>query len=604
MRNEKWTARITGTSPRGSCRFARAFVVSLGLALFVARPSRAATPRCDVEGVRLAAPAGMTIGPIDNLSPRLPAVPTGALAVAAASNTPAHCLVTGNVLTQPSSGKTANFGLLLPLAWNGKFLFSGCDGYCGAVFQNPPDATGGGYPSDALTKGYAIAATDGGHTSSPVGNRNDASWALTSPGVPDTEAVTDYFHRAVHSVTVAAKQLVQGWYSRPPARSYFFGCAGGGREGMMEATRHPTDFDGYIAGNPAFDVPGEILGGRGSQALLKNGDAYLEPALLALVDKVVYAGCDDADGVRDRLIQNPGRCSFDPESLLCKGDNGTACLTRNQVDTLNSWFSAAMDETGRVVSHGVPVSDIYTDGVAGNDLFRWVSAAGPPRNLDAAEPWGGAPHEQPKAWSFMDQALRYLVHWDPNFVTRHDPPVNARGVVDDKLLELLVARTDAGSSDASARLGAFIEADRKLILYHGYSDGWISPYRTLRFYQTWAKRVGGYAALKENARLFTVPGMNHCSQGPGPNVFDALGALEQWVEHDIAPEAILATKYPADDTTQPALRAMPLCTYPTMARYAGEGDVNSAASWSCAPNQELLRVGPNGVAAGLVGPTR
>ena len=116
--------------------------------------------------------------------------------------------------------------------------------------------------------------------------------------------------------------------------------------------------------------------------------------------------------------------------------------------------------------------------------------------------------------------------------------------------------------------------------------------------------TGGYDILRKHTRLFMVPGMYHCNQGPGPNFFDALGALEQWVEHGRPPEGISATKYTHDDRAQPALRTMPLCSFPTQARYAGDGDVNSAANWSCTANQDLLQVGPNGTRAGLGGPAR
>lgn len=140
--------------------------------------------------------------------------------------------------------------------------------------------------------------------------------------------------------------------------------------------------------------------------------------------------------------------------------------------------------------------------------------------------------------------------------------------------------------------------------FHGYSDGFINPFRTIRFYQDWAQLRGGYEALGKHALLFMVPGMYHCNRGPGPNFFGALGGLEQWVEHGRAPEQMIATKYTHDDRMQPVLRTMPLCSFPTQARYSGNGDVNSAANWSWPDNQDLLQVGPNGASAGLVGPVR
>jgi feruloyl esterase len=555
---------------------------------------------CTVAAARAAAPAGVTIGPIDDLNPKLPPVPAGALLVPAAGSIPPFCLVTGTVVTNPETGKTANFGVALPLTWNSKLLFSGCGGYCGVVFQVPPnDQRGGGSPPDALAKGYAIVATDDGHGG---GKPLNGSWALRSPGVPDDDALTDYYHRAVHVVAAAGKQLAARWYSGIVERSYFFGCSNGGREGMVEATRYPDDFDGYIVGDPSFDLPGQILAGRAPRALLDAPGSYIPPALLTLVEEAVYASCDTADGMNDRLIQNPGDCAFDPKSLLCKGDDTSACLSPDHVRTLNAWFSAARDEQGRVVSFGFPVSDLAPDG-EGN-LFVWTEAAGPPRDMLSADPWGKEPSKQPAGWLFYDQSFKYLVHRDPDFDNNNESAVGSDGVVAEAALALLEERTEAGRGDDPRKLGPFIASGRKMIMYHGYSDGFISPFRTIRFYQDWAEVARGREALGASARLFMVPGMVHCNRGPGPNFFDALGALEQWVEQGRPPERLVATKYTNDDRTKPERRAMPLCPFPTQARYTGIGGMYRAESWSCVENQGLLKVGPAGERAGLKAPLR
>ena len=97
-----------------------------------------------------------------------------------------------------------------------------------------------------------------------------------------------------------------------------------------------------------------------------------------------------------------------------------------------------------------------------------------------------------------------------------------------------------------------------------------------------------------------VPGMQHCIGGPGPNVFDTLTPLDAWVQRGTAPASIPAAHYVNNDPAQAVDRTMPLCPYPTQATYDGAGDINAAGSWSCAPNQKLLQVGPNGAQAGLV----
>jgi feruloyl esterase len=574
-------------------------------------PSSLSTPTgkevttCNAAAAQAAAPKGMKIAPIDDLNPSLPFSATGALHVPARGYTPDYCLVTGTVVTRSSTGKTVNFGLALPQRWNGKLLFVGCGGLCGMVFQTlPDDRSGGAFPTDALEKGYAIVATDDGHASDPPGVVYDGTWALKAPGVADDDAVTDFFHRAVHTVAMQSRQFVQGWYAGALARSYYVGCSDGGREGMVEVTRYPTDFDGYLVGDPYFDVPGQILAGRAARVLLDAPDAFVPPPMMSLVDQAVYESCDETDGVKDGLIQNPGKCSFDPRILQCGPGRAANCLTESQVKTVLAWFSAAKDEQGRVVSFGLPVSDLYNDGAIGNNLFRFAESAGAPHDSGDSQPWGDSMAHQPPAWALFDQSLKYLVFLDPTLDNSQRSIIDERGVVKESAQALLETKSEAGRGDDPAKLAPFLASGRKLILYHGYSDGFTSPFRTVRFYESWAKSVGGYQRLGANARLFMVPGMYHCNHGPGPNFFDGLGALERWVEGGHPPDEIIATKYGGDQCTHETLRTMPLCPFPTQARYSGQGLVQEARNWSCADNDDLLKVGADGAMAGVDGAAR
>jgi feruloyl esterase len=240
------------------------------------------------------------------------------------------------------------------------------------------------------------------------------------------------------------------------------------------------------------------------------------------------------------------------------------------------------------------VSPPSLNDAAGLNLFAWAESAGPPLDINAAEPWGPTLSAQPFGWQFSDQMLKYFVYLDPNFDTAHNAPVDFNGLADPAAIALIDRQTEAGNGDVPQKLEQFIGQNRKMILFHGYSDGWISPFRTIAFYRQWAKLRGAVSELQDHARLFMVPGMFHCQGGPGPNTFDTLTALEQWVEHGIAPESIVATKYTNDDPTMPPLRTMPLCKFPEQAQYSGSGDVNSAANWSCTANKDLLQVGLDG----------
>ena len=84
------------------------------------------------------------------------------------------------------------------------------------------------------------------------------------------------------------------------------------------------------------------------------------------------------------------------------------------------------------------------------------------------------------------------------------------------------------------------------------------------------------------ARLFLVPGMDHCGVQSGPGVhhsgFDPLPALEKWVEEGVPPEAIVMTKADKDGKTE---WTRPVCVHPKLATYKGSGDLKDAANWAC-----------------------
>jgi feruloyl esterase len=207
---------------------------------------------------------------------------------------------------------------------------------------------------------------------------------------------------------------------------------------------------------------------------------------------------------------------------------------------------------------------------------------------------------------FADNVLRYLVFQNAGFNSNSGPGMtfnvlkgHIQNLFPDATAQEINQKTGAGSGDDPKEALLFLTQGRKLMMYHGYSDGEISPYRTVLYYEALANVKGGFQALQDGARLFMVPGMFHCAGGPGPNVFDTLSALEGWVENGVAPDAILATGgVQRDQRGKP--RSMPLCKFPALASYNGTGDVNDAANWSCLPDdQRLLKVGPNGFRAGL-----
>jgi feruloyl esterase len=586
---------------------------ALAASALVAGPASAALTGCSVAALNAEGVPGVVI--------------TTAVDVPASGANPEFCDASGTLTTTGFGAPDglAHFEVQLPANWNHKLFAKGMGGFAG--FSGFPGVPINAFASDngvddaqALPKGYATVITDTGHTGQGftpadfTGIVTDARWALKADGTPDTAKLTDYYFRATHQVTVAAKSLVQGFYKQGVSKAYFDGCSNGGRQALMEASRFPEDFDGIVAGDPFMSIRAIASGAHvSSQFITPKG--FIPFATLALIDQATTASCDAADGIKDGLIQNPGACSFKPETLLCRKGQTANCLTQGQVDSLNAYFDGSRDERGNVVYPGFAISDLGgTDGAAAwsNGFFTQGQALPPGStqptfDLNAPEPWGDQGFvNAPLGWQFQDHGIKFIVEHDPNADPRDFAP-DALGPIGARALDLFDARTEAGDADDPARYAPFIHQNRKLLIYHGFSDPALTAFRSIMLYQDLANEThGGIAELQENVRLFLVPGMHHCSGGPGPNSFDTLTALENWVEHGQGPDSIVATKFNGDDPANGVARTMPLCKFPEEASFIGNlgkataADVSNAANWTCsAKDKRLLDVGANGRNAGI-----
>lgn len=551
-------------------------VFSLGaLIAGVAAPAYAALPNCSTAALSAVGIPNTTIV----FAQEIPAV----------APNPAYCDVIGSVTTtgEGAPNGSARFELKFPATWNRKFLFWGTGGEAGILSPtsaNPQDI------ENSLQKGYATAVTDTGHVA-PGGNILDSSYAL------NLAARLDYWYRAVHQVTLAAKPLVQAFFKASIERAYFDGCSNGGRMGLMEAMRYPDDYDAVIAGAPYMDLHTNLAWYKALKAELVPPSAYIPASLLPTIDAAVKASCNAADAVEDGLIHNPARCGFRPEILLCRDGNTSSCLTPDQVAMLRTYLGPVTDSHGRTIFPGMTVSDLSAPG----GMSLWFTGAASPSNPAGPEPWNSNPAVQPLAWTGVEGQLKYRVEQDPNYEILRFGESN-RGVVSDDALRVFDEASAPGEADYPIALARFLQRGGILLMYHGFSDQLLSPYRTELFYaQLGDFLLGNYSLLQRRVQLYMVPGMLHCGGGPGPHTFDTLTPLENWVERGVVPNRIVATKYVSDDPAQGVSRTMPLCSFPTQAHYTGVGDINDAANWSCRFNQDLLRLGPTGIAAGLAG---
>jgi feruloyl esterase len=449
--------------------------------------------------------------------------PPGGAAAQTANPLPAFCRVAATL--KPSADSNIAIEVWLPAgSWNGKLQAVGNGAFNGNVPYGAMMA--------ALRRGYAAAGTDTGH----VGG--GAQWALGHP-----EKVIDFGWRAVHEMTVAAKAIVAAHYAAGPRYSYWNGCSAGGRQAMKAAQRFPDDFDGIIAGAPGLDWTGRAAQANRVAKVLSSSDAarLLERERRILHTAVVGA-CDALDGVKDGLIENPEACTFDPGVLACRASNGTDCLTPAQVETARLIYSSAKNpKTNRNIAGLLPGSELgWTD-------LGWTESA---------------------RATGIDQ-FRYIVYGDPAWTLQQFT------------FETDIARADDVDRDTinalDPNLKPFFDSGGKLIQYHGWSDPQISPANSVQYYKGVTQALGESSRVHDSYRLFMAPGMGHCGGGQGPNTFDMVTALEQWVEHGKAPDRISASH----STGGKVDRTRPLCPYPQTAVYKGTGSIDAAENFEC-----------------------
>ena len=194
------------------------------------------------------------------------------------------------------------------------------------------------------------------------------------------EKVVDFGHRGIHEMTRVAKEAVHAFYGKAPQRSYFAGCSDGGREALMEAQRYPEDYDGILAGAPANNwTPLLATAVYDTQALTVDPASFIPPAKIPTIAAAVNAACDQLDGVRDGILNDPRQCHFDPTTIQCKAEDSDKCLTAAQVTALKKLYEGTLDSKGHVVFPGyLPGAE---EGEGGWGL--WITGPAPVKSLMA-----------------------------------------------------------------------------------------------------------------------------------------------------------------------------------------------------------------------------
>ncbi len=462
-----------------------------------------------------------------------------------------HCKIAGVIETE------IRFELLLPNDWSGKFVMGGGSGFAGEVVNV---ATYFG----ALQSGYATVGTDTGHSAHP----RDASWALDHP-----ERVENFGHRAVHLTATTAKALVEGYYDQPSSNNYFVGCSLGGGQALMEAQRYPEDFDGIVAGAPAYNW----TMGIGANATQINQVMYpdpdnLEEAIIGPEDQALIAThyleqCDALDGIEDGILTDPRACPFEVDSLRCEDGKSSACLTTEQVHALTFIYQGPYDDQGPLFP-GYPLGGEISDAgmsewLTGGLKYTVAETSDTPGNTDK--------HETPVipngSFGFGNGIMKYLVFNDPHWDYSSYSFKNYR---QDSMQAAQIL--NATSPD----LSAFRNRGGKLLMYHGWSDMALSALGTIAYFDA---LMSVDASASDDVRLYLMPGVDHCFGGDGPWLVNFLSEIDSWVVSGKQPEELTA-KWLKWMLIPYGSRL--ICPYPQQLRYDGVGDTRDADGFSCA----------------------
>jgi feruloyl esterase len=440
----------------------------------------------------------------------------------AAKGLPANCDIKGTL--HPVAGSNIGVVYRLPDNWNGKVYGIGGGGWAGNVTLQAA--------TEALQAGYATMQTDGGHPGTGVW---DNGWASTNP-----EAAKDFSYRAIHEMTVTGKKLAASYYGRKLENAYYVGCSTGGRMGLMEAQRFPDDYDAIVAGAPVYTLQTQTTGLMRTNAFGAPGAAFSADDL-KLAETSALNQCDEHDGLKDGLINDPRSCHWNPATIQCSGAKTASCLAAPQVAALRSLYDGIKSPDGQwamwPVSRGGETGWSFfigtsgkPDTTGGGGLLGLKPAIFPDREVDWAHfsPATDVPQVRNSAFAKMYEAK------DPN-------------------------------------LSRFFARGGKLLLWHGESDPGPAPTGTLDY----AKLVSAQnPAAAQNMRVFLAPGVGHCGGGPGADVLPLAQTLDTWVHGNRAPETLVATKRDRSLTRL-------ICAWPKVAHYTGSSEPNDPSSWEC-----------------------
>ena len=472
-----------------------------------------------------------TLGPVPDVPGRVTANTAGlglgyngGRGIPPFSALPAFCRVVATL--RPSASSDIHMELWMPITgWNGHFRGTSPNGLGGVINYN---AMGVG-----LTDGFAVASTDTGHQG------GDTAWMQ----VPDK--VTDFAGRAMHETTETGKALTAAYYGMAPRYSYMIECGGGSAAALHEVQKYPADYDGVVVGGHAAHLTRQIFGQLWLwQATHPNGVAILPAAKLPVIHDAVLAKCDRLDGVKDGLLENPTRCTFDPKEIECPSGDGSNCLTAPQVEAVRKIYAGPTNPRTN--------ERVWSPLYRGSEL-DWSFFVDAPNPVGIATTTLRDAILKDRAWDYRTSPVDFDRH--VALADRSD-----------------IARASASNPDISA----YVRRGGKLILSGGWNNALVPAGAVLDYYNRVEATIGR-EKTRRSVRLYMVPGMIECNGGPGTDTFDMLGVMRRWVERGQAPNAVIASRVEHGHV----VRTRPLCPSPQVATYKGKGSTDDAKNFIC-----------------------
>ena len=489
---------------------------------------------------------------------------------------PEYCQVQGHIDPIDPEAPPINFNVNLPVNWNQKGMQVGGGGFNGSVVTLFPNGKGSSYmdpqPLDdpyPITKGYVTFGGDSGHTG------GNAIFTLND------EALHNFGYAALKKTHDVAVEIIKEAYGKAPKYMYFDGESNGGHEALMVAQRFPEDYDAIIAVSPVLSWEFQNTGIVRYRTALIEGGWMNEDEIKTLAD-ATRAQCDELDGLADGIIAKYDGCYMNPDVIRCPDglDSGDDCLSDAQIQmvhTIREPWSLPFPLTNRVTRWP-------GFGVTGNEdhptqWVAWHIGSVPPSN--PLPPGGtGAEPGLGRLTNFGAMWMRYAVAQDENF----DPYRFYAPEYKDRL-QYLSSVTDATNPD----LWGLYKNGGKLIIVQHSADNAVPTRMVAEYYNSVVAKLGK-KKVDKFVRFFMTHGAGHDAQA-GPGKIDALGIMEDWVEHNVTPPKS-PPAFLMDPNTYEVLQSMPACLYPKYAHYNGVGDPNEASSFTCTDREDPLKFNP------------